>query len=89
MRSTSQLRILADGTEIDGNRFSDLWNVDLRLAKNFKFGGRSNLLSAEMFNVFNSGTELKRIADASSNSWNRLDEILAPRIVRFGAKLSF
>ena len=86
----NQLRILADGTEIDSNRFSDLWNVDLRLAKNFKFGGRSNLtVSAEMFNVFNSGTELKRIADASSNSWNRLDEILAPRIVRFGAKLSF
>jgi hypothetical protein len=86
----SNLRILADGTEIDSNRFPDLWNVDLRLAKNIKLGGRSNLtLSAEMFNVLNSGTELKRIADASANSYNRLDEILAPRIVRFGAKLGF
>ena len=64
--------------------------VDLRLAKNIKLGGRSNVtLSAEMFNVFNSGTELKRIADASSSNWNRLDEILAPRIVRFGAKFQF
>jgi hypothetical protein len=86
----SSLRILADGTQIDDNRFPDLWNFDLRLAKNLKLGGRANLtLSAEMFNVFNSGTELKRIADASASSYGRLDEILAPRIVRFGAKLGF
>jgi hypothetical protein len=84
------LRILADGTQIDDNRFSDLWNADLRLAKSFKFGGRSNLtLSAEMFNVLNSGTELKRINDASADTFGRLDEILAPRIVRFGARLGF
>ena len=39
-------------------RLPDLWNVDLRLAKNFKFGGgRTNVtLSAEMFNVLNSST---------------------------------
>jgi hypothetical protein len=84
------LRILADGTQIDDNRFPNLWNVDLRLAKSIKFGGRSNLtLSAEMFNVLNSSTELKRIGDASASSFGRLDEILAPRIVRFGAKFGF
>ena len=85
-----KLRILADGTQIDDNRFPDLWNVDLRLAKNIKFGARAgaNLtLSAEVFNVLNSSTELKRIGDASSSTFGRLDEILAPRIVRFGAKL--
>jgi hypothetical protein len=84
------LRILADGTQIDDNRFPNLWNADLRLAKSFKFGGGSSLtVSAEMFNVFNSATELKRIADASASTYGRLDEILAPRIVRFGAKLGF
>ena len=83
--------MLADGTQIDDNRFPDLWNVDLRLAKNFKFGGgRTNVtLSAEMFNVLNSNTELKRIGDAGSATYGRLDEILAPRIVRFGAQLAF
>jgi hypothetical protein len=84
------LRMLADGTQIDDNRFPDLWNFDLRLAKNLKLGGRTSVtLSAEMFNVLNSGTELKRIADASSSTYGRVDEILAPRIVRFGAKLGF
>jgi hypothetical protein len=86
------LRILADGTKIDDNRFPNLWNADLRLAKNIKFGaqGRSNLtLSAEVFNVLNSNTELKRIGDAGSDNFGRLDEILAPRIVRFGARFTF
>ena len=67
------LRILADGTQIDDNRFSGPLNADLRLAKSFKFGGRSNLtLSAEMFNALNSGTELKRINDASADTFGRL-----------------
>lgn len=86
------LRVLADGTKIDDNRFPNLWNADLRLAKNVKFGaaGRSNLtLSAEVFNVLNSNTELKRIGDASATTFGRLDEILAPRIVRFGARFTF
>jgi hypothetical protein len=47
------------------------------------------ILSAEMFNVFNSATELNRINQANSASYGRLDEILAPRIVRFGAKVTF
>ena len=42
-----------------------------------------------MFNVLNSNTDLKRIGDASSDTFGRLDEILAPRIVRFGARFSF
>jgi hypothetical protein len=84
------LSVLADGHKIDDTRLPALWNLDLRLAKTFRFGESLRLnLSAEMFNVFNSSTELNRVHDASSDVFNRLDEILAPRIVRFGARVSF
>ncbi len=83
------VRVLADGSNIDDQRFASLWDFDLRLAKNFRAGGTRVTLSAEVFNLFNAATELKRINDFSSTAYNRLDEILAPRIVRFGARLSF
>ncbi len=84
------LSVLADGEKIDATRLPALWDLDLRLAKTFRFGESGRLrLSAEMFNVFNSNTELNRVHDASSDAFSRLDEILAPRIVRFGARVSF
>ncbi len=83
------VRVLADGTQIDTQRFPALWDVDLRLAKSIKAGGTRLTLSAEVFNLFNSATELKRINDFSSTAYRRLDEILAPRILRVGARLSF
>lgn len=83
------VRLLADGSQIDDQRFDNLWDFDLRLAKNFKAGAARVTLSAEIFNLFNAATELKRINDFSSTVYGRLDEILAPRIVRFGARVSF
>jgi len=81
--------VLAEG-DIDQLRYPGLWNLDLRLARNFRLGGDARLtLSAEMFNALNANTELYRNTDASSDALNRLDEVLAPRIVRFGARLTF
>jgi hypothetical protein len=47
------------------------------------------VLTADLFNVFNSNTELNRNRTASSSAFNRLDEVLSPRIVRFGMRLTF
>ncbi len=83
------LRSLAT-PKIDDNRYPNLWNLDLRLAKNFKMGGRRNfMLAADLFNVFNSQTELNRIRQANSAAFNRLDEIISPRILRVGARFTF
>jgi hypothetical protein len=83
-------RVLADGVDVDQERFPALWDVDLRLAKNIKLGDRLQLvLSGEMFNVFNSGTEMTGVSQVNSTSFGRIDEILAPRIVRFGARVTF
>jgi len=86
--------------EVDTNRFDKLWNLDLRLAKNIKFGSTAVTLSAEAFNVFNNDLVLSRFRFANSGSFTstiagaeagrgRVEEIISPRIVRFGARLSF
>jgi hypothetical protein len=81
--------VLAEGSTMDSQRFQDLWNLDLRLAKSLTVGPTTLTLSAEVFNAFNSNTDLTRINDFGSAAYQRLDEILAPRIVRFGARVMF
>ena len=80
--------VLAVG--IGDQRLPDVWNVDMRLAWNRALGGSAHLnLSADVFNVFNSGTVLRQVDTADASSFNRIDQILNPLLVRFGARLSF
>jgi len=82
--------ILPSGAQMGDVRFPNLWNLDMRLANRVKLGDRVNLtLSAELFNVLNSNTLMSEATDLSSSSYGRIDQILAPRIVRMGARLSF
>lgn len=71
---------------IDARCYPNLWNVDLRLAKSVKLGGASAVLSAEAFNVRNNNVELTRVRNAASAAFNRLDEVLSPRVIRFGRR---
>jgi hypothetical protein len=86
--------------QVDSNRYGNLWDLDLRLAKNIRFGGTAVTLSAEAFNVFNNNLVLSRYRFANSSSFistvagavpgmGRVEGIISPRIVRFGARLSF
>jgi hypothetical protein len=77
------------GNELDDVVFPDIWTFDFRLAKRFAFGPRAIVLSAELFNAFNANTVLNQNRDASSSVFDRVDEILAPRIARFGVTLNF
>jgi hypothetical protein len=98
------LRVIAIGTntvtttgqsmnatgKIDDVRYPNLWDLDLRLAKNFKLSGNTSFqVVADAFNVFNAGTELARVRNAAASSFNRLDEQLSPRVFRFGLRLQF
>ena len=74
---------------VDDRRYATIWNVDFRLGKNIKIGGASAVLSAEVFNAFNRNAEIQRTRDAASAVFNRLDEILSPRVVRFGLRFLF
>jgi hypothetical protein len=82
-------------------RYDTVVNLDLRLAKSIAIRGSARLiLSAEWFNVFNSGTVLVRYGSANSSAFTdtdagategrgRIDEILSPSIFRLGARLTF
>jgi hypothetical protein len=82
------LNVLATD-KIDEVRYDDVWDLDLRLAKTIRLGPTGVTLSAEAFNVFNSGTVLQQNRQLSSASHDQILEILSPRIVRFGARFSF
>jgi hypothetical protein len=75
--------------ELDQVRTPNVWNLDLRLAKNFRLGGRASLnLTADLFNVLNADTVLVRTGNADG-AFNLINEIQAPRIARFGVRLGF
>ena len=84
-----QLRIMVV-PEVDTFRYKNLWNVDLRLSKNLKLGGSMNaVITADLFNALNSNTELNRVRNVASTSFDRLDELISPRVFRFGLRLQF
>jgi hypothetical protein len=83
-----ELKVLAV-SEADQERLPDLWNLDARLAKNFTFGKTHLILAGELFNALNANTALYRNPQANGTTFNRLDEILAPRIARLSARISF
>jgi hypothetical protein len=81
--------VLATPT-VDAVRYSGVWDLDLRLAKNVKLSESAAItLSIEGFNIFNSGTTLQQFRQVNSDSFQRIDEILSPRIFRLGARLTF
>jgi hypothetical protein len=88
--------------KIDSNRYDNVWNVDLRLAKTIKFGDAGLTLAAEWFNVLNNDVVLSRFRQANSAAFTnvsqganpgqglgRIEEIISPSIFRLGARFSF
>jgi hypothetical protein len=75
--------------EIDTYRLDNLWNLDLRFAKRFQVQRASFELIGDLFNVFNSNTELVRNRNAAAASFRALAQNLSPRILRFGVKVGF
>jgi hypothetical protein len=81
--------------KIGSVRFPNVYEFDLRAAKDFRFMDRFGLtLSADLFNVGNQRTVLQRetliLADESPNpAGNQIEELQSPRIWRFGARFTF
>lgn len=75
---------------IEDERYEDVWDLDLRLAKTFRVGKQGYVtLAGEWFNVANAGTVLLRVRQANSAAYNRVDQLLQPSILRLGATLGF
>jgi hypothetical protein len=103
-----QLKAGSDGTllalateQLDTYRLDDVWKLDLRLARTFKLSRSAGItLSAEWFNVLNSGVVLTRYFFANSTAFTdtaggavpgmgRIEQIMAPGIFRLGARIFF
>jgi hypothetical protein len=83
------LRVLGSGETLDAQRYNNLWDLDLRLAKDIKFGGPVSInVAADLFNVMNANTILARTRQEGS-TFGLAQNVLAPRILRFTAALKF
>ena len=81
-------RLLVGGVE--DRRYDNLWNLDFRLARNSKIGKITLTPSIELFNALNNDLVLSRArALSTASTFNRVEEVISPRIVRVGVKLSF
>jgi hypothetical protein len=74
----------------DLQRYDDVWDLDMRLAKNFSLGGATHLgLSLDCFNLFNSGSILQQGRQVNATNFGTPVEVLNPRILRLGVRLGF
>jgi len=80
-------RVLATG--VDDTRYDNLWNLDFRLARNSKVGRVTITPSIELFNALNNDLVLSRARNAASATLGRVEEVISPRILRLGARVSF
>ena len=83
------IRVLATN-DLDANRYPNLWDLDLRLAKNITIVGSARVnLAADVFNVMNSNTVLSLGRQLNGSTFGTINEILAPRILRLTATFRF
>jgi hypothetical protein len=73
----------------DAYKNDDVYTVDLRLEKEFKFDRVGLTFGIDVFNALNEGTVLQTEAFADSTNANFVREVLSPRIYRLGARLTF
>ncbi|MBK5256595.1 MAG: TonB-dependent receptor [Vicinamibacteria bacterium] len=74
---------------VDDARDPSLANLDFRLARNTKVGRVTISPSVELFNALNNDLVLTRARNAGSSTYGRIDEVISPRILRLGARITF
>jgi hypothetical protein len=86
--SSTNVPVLA--VPIGEDRFSNVYELDLRAAKDFRFFNRLGVtLSADLFNVPNQRTVLQRGTDLGLANAGQITELQSPRVWRFGARINF
>ncbi|MBK5257870.1 MAG: hypothetical protein JJE39_17740 [Vicinamibacteria bacterium] len=70
-------------------RLPTFHNVDFRLDKSVKYKSAKVTFSADVFNVLNSDiVQSLRLTQNASNA-NLISSLVAPRVIRFGARLNW
>ncbi|MCX6552006.1 MAG: hypothetical protein NTY02_13580 [Acidobacteria bacterium] len=80
-------------TDLDRNRLPTVTSLDGRLARSFSVGkGVRVSLQADVFNLINASTPLRRQNDyrfTGPNGFDQIQEIMNPLVVRLGASVAF
>jgi hypothetical protein len=86
---TGLRQIVVNNPESD--RLPTVTDLDLRLAKDIKVGPLGVTLSIDVFNIFNRSDVLQRNAsvDSTTQPGGNIFETQAPRVARFGARVTF
>jgi hypothetical protein len=74
---------------IGDTRLPTFQNFDFRIDKPFTFGTTKIIASMDIFNLFNENTILAENRTQNSATANTIKNILAPRVIRFGARITF
>ena len=71
------------------SRYDPMMLVDLRGEKWFTIGRMRFAGSVDVFNAFNSDLVLDRVNRVDSSVFNRIDEVVVARVIRFGVRMNF
>ncbi len=75
-----------------GTMYGDRANqLDLRVAKNLRFGGTRTNVGVDIFNILNSNPVLtyNQAYSPTTTTWLRPTSVLQPRYVKFSAQINF
>ena len=84
----SSLNVLVSPT-IDYVRYPDVWDTDLRVARNFRLGAVTVRGMFDVFNLLNADTVLLRNGNITATTFNQIAQNLSPRIARIGVQIGF
>jgi hypothetical protein len=70
-------------------RLPTLTSLDFRVEKALNFGHTRAVLDFDVFNLLNASTVLGRQYDVQASDFNAINEIMNPRIARFGVRFTF
>jgi Carboxypeptidase regulatory-like domain/TonB-dependent Receptor Plug Domain len=77
-------------TDVSKFRLPTVSNLSARIGKQFTVANRARLnLDLDIFNVLNSATVLGRQYDIRATTFNQVQEIMNPRILRVGLRFNF
>ena len=86
--SDSSLNVLVSPT-IDYVRYSNVWDTDIRVARDFRFGAVTVRGLFDVFNLLNANTALVRNGNITATTFNQIAQNLSPRIARIGVQIGF
>jgi len=70
-------------------RLDDVWLTNLQVSKIIQIGATRVWLTGEVLNLLNNAPVLGQDRDAASSTHGATLEVMSPRVVRIGARLSF